>query len=93
MAAGPATTLLKPLTKLLIVAACLHATRGCGYEATPSCCSTIAAADNNNVPSSRKTRLPPPPTEVLEALQPSETTPVPAVSANQAPQGPTRCLR
>ena len=45
MAAGPATTLLKPLTKLLIVAACLHATRGCGYEATPSCCSTIAAAD------------------------------------------------
>ena len=44
MAAGPATTLLKPLTKLLIVAACLHATSGCGYEAAQSCCITIAAA-------------------------------------------------
>ena len=40
MAAGPATTLSVPLTKLLFLAACLHATSGCGHEATSSCCNT-----------------------------------------------------
>ena len=44
MAAGPATTLHEPLTKLLLAAACLHATSGCGQQAALSCCSNIAAA-------------------------------------------------
>ena len=44
MAAGPATTLREPLTKLLLTAACLHATSGCGQQAALSCCSNTAAA-------------------------------------------------
>jgi len=43
MAAGPATTLSVLLTKLLILAACLHAPSVCGHEAASTCCSTTAA--------------------------------------------------